>query len=170
MKSSRAMLLAAILFSAPVSVVLAENTDNAPKVSTTNDVITTATKIETEKVIVDPKNHAETHISTTTEEVKTEKKGAVQVEQPSWAAAKLAMVTGAIGSATNFVSKPAAWGLNQFTRISYLKDGRFQASIPTMAKVITAAAIVGLIVKLHELANADDVDANDDEIFGDDNN
>lgn len=163
------MLLAAILFSVPASLVSAENA-NAPKVSTTNAVITTATKIETENVIVDPKNHAETHVNTTTTEVKTETKGDVQVEKPSWTKEKIAVVTGAIGSTSDFLSRPAAWGLKQFTRVSFLKGGKFESSIPTMAKIITAAAIVALAVKLYEIANADDVDANDDEIFGDNNN
>jgi hypothetical protein len=166
MKSSRVMLLAAIMSTA--SVFASESaTDNAATNQTSTQIEVKQNSVDTNNGVTTTNNSSET--LTITENKKEETKTETPAQQ-SWTAAKLAAVSAAFGSAANLVSTPAEKLLQQLTRISYLKGGKFEANIPTMAKVVTAAALVAAAVKVYQMVNdADDVDANDDEIFGDNN-
>jgi hypothetical protein len=158
------MLLAAIIstasvFGSEVAPQGSANTENAG----------------TPAIVSNEQNTPATNVAAGTPAANTENAGTPAKEEAkapeqSWSKAKLAAVSAAFGSAANFVSTPAEKLLQQLTRISYLKGGKFEANIPTMAKLITAAALVTAAVKVYQMVNdADDVDANDDEIFGDNN-
>lgn len=130
MKSSRAMLLAVLLFSAPVSAVLAEDTTStgqaAPVVKTEPGMLSKAKDLA------------------------------------------LAPFVFVLATAPDVIAKNT---LGRIASMNCLKDSRVGAFIGNewTGRVVVLGAAFLTAMKLYKLAN-DDVDANDDEIFGDDNN
>jgi hypothetical protein len=136
MKSSRAMLLAALMFAVPA---FAEDT-------------TPATTTPTEVTI--PEND-------------TKVAPVATPAQPSWLAAKVAVLTGAASQVIN-------WPVNHITtpiltRIPGLnRIEMYNRNVPTIGKVAVTAALVYAAIKAYEAyVDAQDADTNDDEeIFG----
>ena len=148
MKSSRAMLLAAMLFVAPVFA------DEAGQVQDTNTEV-----LNQSAPLVNP-----------TEDKKevnpTEDKKEVKTETPSWFSAKLGLITTAAAAVAN-------WPVENLTtpvlsRVPYLKNNEtFKRNIPTMGRVILASALIAAAVKAYDAYNNAQDDSNDDEdIFG----
>ncbi len=161
MKSSRVMLLAAI-FSSAVSFG-SETPATSAAVPANAETVAPATAATTPAASEAPVVTApETSATVATEETKTP--AATTPSNPGFLAAKWAFITGAAASATNFASKPAVWALSQLTRISYLKGGKFEANIPTMGKVITAAALVAAAYAVYQQMN-DETDVDNTPIF-----
>jgi len=182
MKSSRAMLLAAMLFVAPAFA-----DDQAGQVQGTNNSELTQDAPKGPEVKAEDKKEEvkapeagnkqeevkapEVKAEDKKEEVKAEdKKPEAKTEQPSWFAAKLAVLTGLGTTVANYTVTPVAdWttipALKQLLRISYLKGGRFESSIPTVGKSIIVLGAAAAAYKIYQ-ATQDQDETDEDDVFG----
>lgn len=172
MKSSRAMLLVAMLFAAPVLADVTTETNSA-QIQAKAAEVKAAAEAKTKELEAAAKLEAEKAKAAIAELQEDAKEKITEIKKeiaPTWTQKKLAAISAGACATADFVSAPVALTLNQFTRISYLKGGKFENSIPTVSKMITAAALVLIIKKGYDAyyADADDMD-NDAEIFGDNN-
>jgi len=149
MNASRAMLLTAIMFVAPYSIAMDTPAD-APKQNT---------------IEVTPPANTNAPIEST--EKKTEEKAGMLAK----AAIPFVFVATQATKAADFA---ASWSvnpiMNKITDISFLNG--FKAHVPTAGRVMVATAALYAAVKVYQAYQAQDVDSNDDSIFGDedDNN
>jgi hypothetical protein len=151
MNSSRAMLLAALMFAAPVFADNDLNQNDASGQIIDQKLPENNTNQDKNK---SPENNTPTPV----------------VENPTWFAAKLAVLTGAASTVASYTVAPVAnWTavpvLNQFLRISYLKGGKFEANIPTIGNTMVAAAAVYGAIAAYNAINNQDVDGDDSEEF-----
>lgn len=149
MKSSRAMLLAAMLFAVPA---IADEIVPQNQVAQAEKAV--ASKIE------DIKEVAPTVIVE-----------APKTETPSWLAAKVAVLTGLGTTVADYTVAPVAnWttipALKQLLRISYLNGGKFEKNIPAIGKTMIAIAAAAGAYKLYQAAQDQDDSNDDEEIFG----
>lgn len=181
MKSSRAMLLAAMLFVAPafaddqVGQVQGTNTEaqDAPKAEDKKEVAQDAPKAEDKKEVAqdapkaEDKKEAAQDAPKAPEAPKAEdKKEEAKTEQPSWFAAKWLVLTGFGTTVANYTVTPVAeWttipALKQLLRISYLKGGKFETNLPVIGKSMVVVAAAGAALAAYNAMNQQDEDADE---------
>ena len=174
MKSSRAMLLSALLFAVP-AIAEENGSADAPKTEE-NSVVSNATPA-TEEPKKEETPPAEDKKETPPAEDKKEDDSKSKedkketTEAPSWFAAKLAVLTGFGTTVASYTITPVAeWttipALKKLLCISYLKGGNFEKNIPTIGKSIIVLGTVAAAYQGYKAMQDQDDSNDDEEIFG----